>query len=519
MPASNSVAARVARAWNDFWFSPADPAPLGVIRISCGLIALYVHLIYGLHLQDLFGENAWVDLRAINEMRSEAPTVAPPSDWQESEAPDVTNLDPQARRQVWVYYDKWGVDPRRTLAQGQYAWSIWFHVTDPTWMLVVHSVYLGVLALFTLGFHTRITSALAWLGALAYIHRAPTTLFGMDSILIIMLMYLTLGPSGKALSLDRILENYRYCRRALSRGGPAPRLLPPAPLVSANFTLRLFQLHLCLIYLSAGLAKMPGGHWWNGTAVWRPMATYEYAPLDLALYADSLRFIAAHRWLWEIVMTAGSLLTLFVEIGFPFMVWSRRMRWVALGAAAALHVGIGVFMGLMVFSLCMLTMLISFVPAQAMRFLANKLRGQTRMRLIYHRSARGQVRAASSIHSVDVSEQVDVEEYDCATVLEVSTRSSESHYAVSTSSPPSTSAAFDGPRSLRAVTPANVSLTGYPLYEHLVRSLPLLWPLAALTWIPGAGWAGRRLIPSLAEGPTVPKKRPLEPEVLIGIKR
>jgi Vitamin K-dependent gamma-carboxylase len=516
---SPSLVARVARTWEGFWFSPADPTPLGVMRISCGLIALYVHLIYGIHLQDLFGENAWIDLRAINEMRAETPTVAPPTDWQDSEPLDVTDLDPKARSQIWAYHDKWGVDPRRTLAKGEYGWSIWFHVTDPAWMVVVHNLYLGVLILFTLGFYTRITSALAWLGALSYVHRAPTTLFGMDSILMIMLMYLTLGPSGKALSLDRILENFRACRRALSLGRPAPRLSLPQPMVSANFTLRLFQLHLCIIYLSAGLAKMPGGHWWNGTAVWRPIATYEYAPLNLALYADSLRFISAHRWAWEMVMTGGTLLTLFVEIGFPFLVWSRKMRWVMLGAAALLHLGIGLFMGLLVFSLCMLTMLISFVPAEAIHFLAKKLlRGSARSRLLYQRSARGQVRAASAVHALDTGEQVEVEEYEYATLSEAAVSSSGNDPSATTvSSATPSGGTSEGPRRLRVVTASSIQLTGYPLYEHLVRSLPLLWPLAALTWVPGVGWAGRRLSPCVS-GTTATKKRPQQTEILVATK-
>ena len=32
---------RSARAWDRFWFTPADPTVLGAIRICCGVITLY----------------------------------------------------------------------------------------------------------------------------------------------------------------------------------------------------------------------------------------------------------------------------------------------------------------------------------------------------------------------------------------------------------------------------------------------------------------------------------------------
>ena len=48
------------RAWDRFWFRPADPLPLGVIRVFAGAVILYVHLIYSLDLQAMVGKDAWV---------------------------------------------------------------------------------------------------------------------------------------------------------------------------------------------------------------------------------------------------------------------------------------------------------------------------------------------------------------------------------------------------------------------------------------------------------------------------
>src|SRR5262249_18410066 len=194
---------------------------------------------------------------------------------------------------------------------------------------------------FTIGFCTRVTSVLTWMGALNYIHRMPATLFGEDAMMIILLTYLMIGPSGAALSVDRWLQR----RGADPGGGP----LVPQP--SANFAIRLLQVHFCIIYGASGLSKLQGSAWWNGTALWSTIANYSFAPMDVGLYKEFLLFISRHRWLWEILLSGGAIFTLVLEIGFPPLVWSRPLRWVMVSGAVLLHVGIGLSMGLVTFSL------------------------------------------------------------------------------------------------------------------------------------------------------------------------
>ena len=54
------------------------------------------------------------------------------------------------------------------------------------------------------------------------------------------------------------------------------------------------------------------------------------------------------------------------EISFIFLVWTRQLRWTMLVAALLLHTGIALFMGLVMFSLMMLTLVLAFVPAGAL---------------------------------------------------------------------------------------------------------------------------------------------------------
>jgi hypothetical protein len=131
--------------------------------------------------------------------------------------------------------------------------------------------------------------------------------------------------------------------------------------------LRLLQVHFCFIYMAAGLSKLQGNTWWNGTAIWSTLANPEFSPLRFQLYVDGLRWLAGHRRLWEVCMVGGVGYTLTLEIGFPFLVWFRQTRWLMIIGAVFLHTGIALCMGLVLFSLTMLAMVLAFVPGDAVR--------------------------------------------------------------------------------------------------------------------------------------------------------
>ena len=64
-----------------------------------------------------------------------------------------------------------------------------------------------------------------------------------------------------------------------------------------------------------------------------------------------LTLLAQQRWLLELIMTGGVVFTLFTEGAFPFLVWDKRWRWFMVCCSVLLHIFIGVFMGLVAFSL------------------------------------------------------------------------------------------------------------------------------------------------------------------------
>lgn len=309
--------------WERFWFTPADPTTLAVVRICVGTILLLVHLSYTPDLLDHVGPEARLDTTAIETLRSLLSAV--------TDTPDGTPRD------VWAG-----------------AASVWFLVTAPGVVWAVHALFLASMACLALGLFTRVASVVAWVGNVSFVHRGYLVGFGLDSILAMLTFYLMLGPSGQALSLDRVL--------ARRRAAPSSRAEPVRAFVSANVVIRLIQVHMCIVYLSAGMAKLQGSSWWDGTAVYLTLMTYDLGRVDM-------RWIATHDWLWQAVSAAGTLLTLAFEIGFVFLVWSRLLRPLVLGAAVLLHGGIALSMGLWGFSAAMLTGCLAFVPPGSLRWL------------------------------------------------------------------------------------------------------------------------------------------------------
>jgi hypothetical protein len=329
------------RGWDRFWFKPSDPIGVGLIRLCTGLVVLYAHLMYSFDLLSYVGKDAWIDQGGPNSashyLRYDLAFYALPSGWMQPNDPGSL-----------------------IVGRGHYFWSIYYHVHNPAWIYAIHFGIVAVMFLFAIGLWTRVTSVLTWIGAMCYLQRAPTLLFGMDTMMNLLLVYLMVAPGGAALSVDSWLRRRR--ERELGQGDH-----PSPPLATATLATRLLQINFCLIYLGSGSSKLLGSAWWNGTAIWGTIANSYFAPLDQVWYASSLHFISQYRALWEILMAAGCAFTLFVEIGLPFLIWNRKWRWWMVSGSVLLHTGIGVCMGLVMFSLCMLCMVLAFIPPEAIR--------------------------------------------------------------------------------------------------------------------------------------------------------
>jgi hypothetical protein len=287
------------------------------MRVAVGLLALWSLLVFGFDLNDYFGSHGWA-------------------------APDMIR------------------SMERPLA-----WSFWFLVGDD-WLWPVWLLCLAVLVLYTLGISSRVSATLSWVIFVSTTRRVPIALFGFDQILSTLMFYLAVaGASGQAVSLDRFWRRWRQARAAASNRAPivarkAGRTVKldvparPVPTISANVALRLIQLHLVVIYATAGLAKLQGPSWWNGTALWRTMAAGEFAGWDLTP-------LAASPW----VINALTHLSLAIELLYPFLIWIGILRPLLLAGVVALHLGIAlVSPGLTEFAFAMIAANLAFTFSQ-----------------------------------------------------------------------------------------------------------------------------------------------------------
>ncbi len=465
--------------WNTFWFTPADPTVLGVIRIFGGMLLFYILVASGPLLRSIYAPDGWIDTPTSDILRHESPWVPPNDAWDQPEGTPQGDMSQRVQRpemskwpQSREYYQRWNLDPIFTIDMGQPLFSQFFHVTDPFWVDVVHGIALIVAVLFTLGLCTRVVSVLAWVLALGYIHRAPPSLFGMDTMLAIVLLYLMIAPSGATLSLDRLIQRFRVSFTSLSGHRSAPTITL-APSVSANLVLRLFQIHFCIIYLASGAAKMQGAAWHNGTAIWQTMANYQFTPARFEFFTSMLHYLASHRVLFEIVGTGGSLFTFALEIGLPFLIWNPRLRWLMIIGAVMLHTGIALMMGLVAFSLLMIVMLVSFIPAATVRaFLEKLFHGPTRLWLLCNSRPTVGLRVASLVHAFDAWDQVTI--VDISQSLRGDDEPAWLPVPAHLSSP-------------QLVAEGGQVFAGSPL----LQSLRILVPAALVSWLPGVG-RGRR---------------------------
>jgi Vitamin K-dependent gamma-carboxylase len=410
---------RSARAgWCGFFFTVADPTPLGLLRVAVGALLLWNVAILGLDLKDYLGSDGWIG--------------------------------PEAARAYLANNSPW-------------AWSFWFWVPD-RWLAVVWAGCLVVLALFTLGIWSRVTAVLAWVIAISIVRRAPAALFGFDQMVSTWAFYLAVfGASGQAVSVDRFLSRFRTIRRnRKDRGCGAGELSKsnsgvPRATVSANLCLRMIQLHLVLIYGSAGLAKLMGPEWWNGSAMEMIVLTPEYRRFDLT-------------WLFRYptVLALATHFGLLLEIGYPVLIWVRKLRPLVIASVIALHVGIDLILGLTEFGLAMMVANIAFMSGVWLRGLVTGMQQPSVDLIFARRSPRAEALAILAL-AADPDRVVRPIDQSSATAVVPSSNS-----PVPTRLEPCFLVRSDG----RTESGVKAVLT-------LSRCLPLFWPIGLLGMVPG----------------------------------
>ena len=179
-----------------------------------------------------------------------------------------------------------------------------------------------------LGIGCRLSAIAAWLIHLCAAKSGGFVAYGVDNFMTIGLFYLMFSPLPDRFSLDWRLRGARPKH---------PELL--------GFWRRVIQLRLCLIYFFSGLTKCLGSGWWNGSSVWRALIRPPFNIIDPEVLVR-----------WSYVFPVAGIFVCLLELTYPFFIWNTRTRKIWLVCICAMHVGIGVTMGMYLFALIMIVL-------------------------------------------------------------------------------------------------------------------------------------------------------------------
>jgi hypothetical protein len=189
-------------------------------------------------------------------------------------------------------------------------------------------VLLGASSGLLVGFLSRTSAIIAWFLHLCAAKSGEFVSYGVDNFMTIGLFYLMLSPLPDRYSLDQLWR----------------KLSPKDPQLIGFFR-RVLQVHLCLIYFFGGVAKCLGSGWWDGSNLWRALIR---PPFNLVAPEILIRL----KYLFPVAGIAICLL----EISYPVFIWNRRTRGIWLMCICAMHIAIGLTMGMYLFASIMIVL-------------------------------------------------------------------------------------------------------------------------------------------------------------------
>lgn len=402
---------QIRRDWNEFWFAPVSSVPLGLFRLVFGFWVL----VYGLLL---FRERfLWFSEQGV------LPASAAMA-YNGSIGPGTMRLN------LMLYH---GADHFLTL---------------------IFVVFLLAALGLTLGFWTRTSAVLVYLG-LSLLHNRDAPIHNSgDTVMMVLSIYLMLSPAGAACSLDRLWRIFR------GKEDDAPPLVIP-------WTQRLMQLQISVLYLCASLSKITGATWMDGTAVYYPLHLPESARFPV-LGRDNLYVINAMTWA-----------TIAIEFALATFVWVPRLRLYVLTLGVLLHLGIEYTFNIPLFSALMITSYLNFLTGDDIKhFLAWAKRplALTPLRLVYDGECDFCKSSLLVVRFLDVFRQITfVNAHDRAALKSTGVR------------------AQDAEQAAVAVRPDGRQFAGFDAFRLVAWQLPATVLIAPLLYIPPIPQIGRRI--------------------------
>ncbi|MGX5188754.1 HTTM domain-containing protein [Streptomyces avermitilis] len=266
------------------------------------------------------------------------------------------------RDEIWGPGSPWTPELARQLFD-QTGWVSILTLSDSrAYFEACYALALVTCALFLLGWRTRAVSVLFAVVVASFHARAIFMTDGGDNLVLLMAVYLVFTACGRRWSLD--------ARRTRLRAGASPAASPPVrqgadglrrqlgasrrtlTAVLHNCGMFVIAAQVCFLYGSAGLYKVQGGSWGNGTALHYVLNLDLFRPWpELSLLADE----------HDVLMAIACYLTVLLQVAFPFVLFGR-LKYPVLTVLLGMHLGIAVLLGLPLFSGAMIVADAVFLP-------------------------------------------------------------------------------------------------------------------------------------------------------------
>ncbi|MFI8577813.1 DCC1-like thiol-disulfide oxidoreductase family protein [Rossellomorea aquimaris] len=217
------------------------------------------------------------------------------------------------------------------------SYTIYGIYDSPVYFELIFHLGALIALLYTLGILGRITSIVNYIFTFSLIQHSHFLSDGGDNLMYLFLFYLLFANTTAYYSVD----SHWFKKSREKRKGTE---LYKVEMIFHNFAILACIIQVCILYMVSGLYQVMGDMWNSGTAV--------YYVLQVDAFSNPLfkELIINNDYL--IVLSTYS--AILVKLAFPFLLLNRKTKYIGVLFMVLFHIGIGVVMGLVTFSLIMI---------------------------------------------------------------------------------------------------------------------------------------------------------------------
>lgn len=209
---------------------------------------------------------------------------------------------------------------------------------------LIYGITLVSLFLSLIGLKTKFFLFLSFIGISSLQMRNIWILSSADVLVRSVFFILLFSPCDRVISIDAFLAK-KHGRPYVAK--------------ATQWTWRLIQIQVSVVYLWTCWHKLKGETWFDGSAVYYATRLDTMKNVTIPVVMDS-----------KIVLSLATWSTLIIEFGLGFFVWFKETRKWFILAGIALHIGIEILMAIPFFEWLMIVLLTSFfTPREYVSFI------------------------------------------------------------------------------------------------------------------------------------------------------